>query len=165
MAGPYTSVVEINHIDDIFPSVASKNETVFGMRLWQFIRAIVAGTYRGTGFVYRGHAAKASGTATVASGAGTETITINGVAITATWTTSDANTASLLAAAVNASANALVAGVVTATSALGVVTITAVQPGSTGNAITLAASGTGMTPSGARLTGGTMDTGITYATT
>ena len=45
-------------------------------------------------------------------------------------------------------------GFVTATSALGVVTIRATQKSAWGNAITLAASGTNVTASGARLTGG-----------
>lgn len=62
--------------------------------------------------------------------------------------------AASLAAAIVRSATALVVDVVTATSALGVTTITALGPGIEGNAITLSASGTGPTASGARLTGG-----------
>lgn len=57
---------------------------------------------------------RATQTSTIASGNGTTTITINGVAIAITWATSDANSASLLAAAVNASADALIAGLVQA---------------------------------------------------
>lgn len=97
---------------------------------------------------------KASGTITMATSSGTVGATINGVAITVTWATSDTNSAALLAAAINASSNALVSGYVTATSAAGVVTITATQKSAWGNAITLAASGTNVTASGARLTGG-----------
>jgi phage tail sheath gpL-like len=78
---------------------------------------------------------------------------INGVAVTVTWATSDTATATALAAAINASANALVS-LVTASSAAGVVTLTADHAGLPGNAYTLAASGTGVTASGARLTGG-----------
>lgn len=104
----------------------------------------------------------ASGTVTIASGNGTITATINGVAIAVDWATSDTNTAALLAAAINASSDALVSGVVTATSALGVVTIAAVLKGKTGNAITLAASGTGATASGARLTGGSNGTSTSF---
>lgn len=100
---------------------------------------------------------KASGTVTISSGSGSITATINGVAIAVTWATSDTNTAALLAAAINASANALVAGLVTAASAAGVCTVTALHSGKQGNCITLAASGTGATASGARLTGGTGD--------
>lgn len=98
--------------------------------------------------------ARASGTVTLSGAAGTVSATINGIVISATFATSDANTASLLAAAINASANTLVSGIVTASSALGVVTITAVEYGKTGNAVTLAAGGTGATASGPRLTGG-----------
>ena len=105
--------------------------------------------------------AKATGTFTIASGSGTITGTINGVAIAITWATSDTNSAALLAAAINASANALIAGIVTATSAAGVVTVTAVKGGLAGNAVTIAASGTGNTASGARLTGGTVGTQTT----
>lgn len=97
----------------------------------------------------------ASGTVTISSGSGTITATINGVAIEVTWGTSDTATATALAAAINASENALVADHVTASAASGVVTITASSPGQFGNVITLAASGTGATASGARLTGGT----------
>jgi phage tail sheath gpL-like len=104
----------------------------------------------------------ASGTVTIASGTGTITATINGVGVPVTWATSDTNTAALLAAAINASANALVNQHVTATSAAGVVTITALRPDASGNAITLAASGTGATASGARLTGGSETLDITY---
>lgn len=99
-----------------------------------------------------------AGTVTLASSSGTITATINGVAIAVAFATSDTNTAALLAAAINASVNALVAGIVTATSALGVVTITSVRKGVLANAITLAASGTGATASGARLTGGSNGT-------
>lgn len=107
----------------------------------------------------------AAGTVTLSSGSGTITATINGVAIAITWATDDTVSAALLAAAINASSNALVANLVTATSALGVVTITAIQSavGTSGNAITLAASGTGATASGARLTGGTNGTSTLFA--
>jgi phage tail sheath gpL-like len=104
----------------------------------------------------------ASGIGTISSGAGTITATINGVAIAITWATSDANSAALLAAAINASTDALVSGIVTATSLLGVVTISAVVKGKAGNAITLAASGTGTTAGGARLTSGSNGTSTTF---
>lgn len=99
--------------------------------------------------------AAASGTVTLSSASGSITATINGVNVTVAYSTSDAVTAGLLAAAINASSNALVKYLVAATAASGVVTVYALQPGITGNCITLAASGTGATASGARLTGGT----------
>lgn len=98
--------------------------------------------------------AQASGTVTISSGSGTITATINSVGVAVTWGTDDATTAAALAAAINASTNSAVQGQVYATAAAGVVTIKARTGGSGGNAITLAASGTGATASGATLTGG-----------
>jgi phage tail sheath gpL-like len=54
-----------------------------------------------------------------------------------------------------------VAPFVGATSLLGVVTVTADNKGVAGNTITLAASGTGATASGVRLTGGSESTAVT----
>lgn len=98
----------------------------------------------------------ASGTLTIASGSGSVGGTINGTSVTVTWATSDTASAAALAVAINAAAGLV--GYVTATSALGVVTITAADSGLLGNAITLVASGTGVTASGARLTAGTNGT-------
>lgn len=102
----------------------------------------------------RDAAVSASGTVTISSGSGTVSITINGVAFSRTWATSDTATATAFVTDINASTNALVQNIVTASSAAGVVTITAIVAGVTGNCITLAAAGTGMTASGARLTSG-----------
>lgn len=98
-----------------------------------------------------------TGSVTISSGNGTVSITINGVAFSRSWATSDTATAAAFATQINASTNALILGLVTATSALGVVTITGVGSAisAAGNAITTAAAGTGMTADQARLTGGT----------
>jgi phage tail sheath gpL-like len=101
-----------------------------------------------------GTGVQASGTVTLSSASGTVGATINGVSTTVTASGGDTATATALAAAINASANALIAGLYTAAAAAGVVTITAVSKGALGNATTLAASGTGATASGTRLTGG-----------
>lgn len=88
--------------------------------------------------------------------------TINGTSASARWATSDTASATAAAAAINASA----AGAdVTAAGALGVVTITADTPGSSGNAITLAAIGTNVTASGATLAGGADGVAATGAIT
>lgn len=100
----------------------------------------------------------AAGTATCASCSGTVVITINGVAFSLTASGSDTVQAAAFVTAINASGNALISGLVTASSALGVVTITASRLGVAGNAMTLAVSGTGMTASGARLTAGSNGT-------
>lgn len=98
-----------------------------------------------------------TGTFTSSSGSGTQTALINGVSIAITWATSDTVSAALMAAAINASTDALVSGLVSATSALGVVTVTGIGSAisKTGNAITTTATGTGFTAGQARLTGGT----------
>lgn len=104
----------------------------------------------------------AAGTITLVSGSGTITAIINGVSIAITWATDDTVSAALLAAAINASSNALVTGLVTATSALGVCTINAALLGKMGNAVLLSATGTGATASGARLTGGSDGTATSF---
>lgn len=116
---------------------------------------------------------KASGTITFTGvGAASDTILINGVTFTAVasgatgnqWNVGGTVTASAtnLAAAINASVTALVAGYVTASSAAGVVTITSAFFGTSGNQTTTAEgvdSGSAMTVSGARLISGAADSG------
>lgn len=117
-----------------------------------------------------GSAAAASGTVTCASALAADTVTINGVVFTAVASGATGNqfnvggtdtaAATSLAAAINGSATALIQNTVSATSALGVVTISAKVPGVAGNAYTLASSnGSRLAVSGARLTGGTNDSG------
>lgn len=127
---------------------------------------------RGASVVFQVGMAKATGTLTLTSVVATNTFAINGVTFTAVASgatgnqfnvgVSDTLTAASAAAAINASASALVSGKagVTATSALGVVTLTAITSGVTGNAITLA-GGTNIAASGARLTGGSDGTTTT----
>jgi hypothetical protein len=92
--------------------------------------------------------AQASGTVTIVGGAGSISATVAGTTSTVTWTTSDANTATLLASAINASAaNTKVTAAASGT----VVTITAIAFGPSGDSITLSAAGTGVTASGATL--------------
>ena len=125
-------------------------------RLETLLAGCAGGAYDGaTGFDVA--QTQATGTLTISSGSGTVGGTINGVSVTVAYTTTDAAAATALAAAINASSNALVNKHVTASASAGVVTLTAVLPGNAGNAVTLAASGTGVTASGARLTGGAAD--------
>lgn len=100
----------------------------------------------------------ASGTLTLSGGSGSVGGTIGGQAVTVTWATSDTLSAAALAAAINANTTANT--YVVATSALGVVTVTAIVPGTIGNSMSLVASGTGVTASGSRLTGGTLAPGL-----
>lgn len=127
--------------------------------LERFIAGLRAGLVRARGIdIWKGGAepVAASGTITIAGAdGGTYRATINGANVDVTGTNGDDDaTASDLADAINASTDALVQYLVTASASAGVVTITAAQDGITGNTITLAATGTNATASGARLTGG-----------
>lgn len=109
-------------------------------------------------------AVKATGTITFSSLAAADTVTINGVVFTARVSPSGANEFALgandtaaaanLAAKINASPLAGIANVVTATSALGVVTLQCVVPGLVGNAVTIAISAHGSVSGSGRLTSG-----------
>ena len=105
----------------------------------------------------------ATGTVTLSSSSGVLVIVINGVSLTSdSLAGTDTANAVVMAALINASVDALVAGFVTATSALGVVTITAARKGVAGNAITTTASGTGATADQARLLAGSNGTSTSY---
>lgn len=124
--------------------------------LTDFISGILIGAKGGAGLVVSlgQGGAQASGTVTFSGATGTTSVTINGVAVSQT-TGNDAARATAAAAAIAASSDPLVAGVVTASASLGVLTVRAVAYGAAGNSVTLAATGTGVTASGARLAGGT----------
>lgn len=135
----------------------SRTKRTLLRRFVNFLFAALSGTKKVVNysiFADGESATAASGTVTLSSSSGTVGATINGVSVTTAFDTSDTVTATALAAAINASTNALVQYLVTASSSAGVVTITATQKNRLGNAITLAATGTGATASGARLTGG-----------
>lgn len=99
-------------------------------------------------------AAKASGTFTCATCSGAIVANINGQSVTVTSTGVDADDAVLMTTAILASEKVGIRGVVTATSALGVVTVTALAAGTPGNGVTTTASGTGFTAGQAKLSGG-----------
>lgn len=107
---------------------------------------------------------QASGTVTFTGSTGTVGATIGGTLVTVTWATSDAASATALAAAINANTTVNKWVVATTTGLTGVITLTALSGGAVGNNITLALSGTGVTVSGAKLTGGVNATAnaITY---
>jgi hypothetical protein len=112
---------------------------------------------------------RASATATIVAAGATDSITINGVEFAGvasgasgnTWNvgsggTADADSATRLAAAINGSVTAKVAGYVYATAAANVVTIYARAPGVAGNMFTLVDTGTTITVTGSGfLAGGT----------
>lgn len=121
--------------------------------------------------IVQGNETFATGTFTFTGAASaSDTVLINGVTFTAEASGATGNqwnigltataTAANLAAAINGSVTALVAGYVTATSALGVVTVSSAIPSISGNMATIAKgtdSGSVNTASGARLTGGAAD--------
>lgn len=154
--------------------------------LSKYLRAVATGLRKGTVTVQPDGTVgvKAKGTVTIVTAVATNALTINGVAFTAIanggsptgnqWCvgaggTADTDSATALAAKINASTTALVKNVVTATSAAGVVTLRAFTPGLLGNCITVAATGAPLTLgadcSGGRLTTGTGDDAaeITYS--
>ncbi|MHB8682825.1 MAG: hypothetical protein ACYC9X_00685 [Dehalococcoidia bacterium] len=109
--------------------------------------------------------AYASDNATIAGGSGGDVVgvTIGGTTKTVAWATSDTVTAAALATAINA--DATLSTFCTATSALGVVTITALLPGTMGNAIPVVAAGAQsgkVTVATANLAGGTGGPGNSY---
>ena len=96
--------------------------------------------------------AAGSGTVTYSGSAGAQTITVAGRQVSFTAGASDTLTALAAVAALNA--DPMIPFFFLVTSAAGVVTIKALRLGTGGN-VSLAATGTGATPSGAALTGGT----------
>jgi phage tail sheath gpL-like len=133
----------------------------FALNLMNYFKSLASGARPyATTVITRNTGVKAVGKVTLSSATGTVTITINGVNVSVSAGADDTETAVLLAAAINASTNALVQHLVTATSALGVVTITASVAGKVGNCITLAATAGGgtATATGARLGTGTGST-------
>lgn len=153
-----TSIVKIISTDDLsqYLNKATSLRKQFAQGLTNLTNSIASGNSKAQMQCSYNEVSgvQASGTVTISSGSGAIAAVINGVTISITWATSDTNSATLLKNAINASADALVSGIVTATSLAGVVTITAVDKAKCGNSITLSATGTGATASGARLTGG-----------
>jgi hypothetical protein len=100
----------------------------------------------------------AGGTITIGAGSGNYTAKINGVATgNVAWDTNSTLTAAALASAI-ANLAGLVESTVRVSASSGVITVTALEGGVAGNAITLACTGTNATASGARLTGGAAPT-------
>lgn len=150
-------------------------------KLSNFITALQSGSELGpTGSApsiavsIEGQATAASGTFTLNTVIATDAISINGVTFTCVASGATGNqfnvgadddeTAENMAAAINASATALVSTQVTASASAAVVTITAKIKGYAGNAVTIASADATITASGARLTGGAPDpTAITLS--
>ena len=162
MAIKYSLVVTANDSD----TPVSTDATKTALQLRNAFSKLSSGHNSGAYSVAcRTAAVAASGTVTLANASVADTVTIAGVVFTAVASGAtgdqfnqggtDTADADSLVTAINASSSAGITGCVTASNNSGVVTITASQPGSIGNAITLASSnGTRLAVSGARLASG-----------
>lgn len=168
-----SSLISIDHQgspEDAALELVDDNTQSSGLKLMKWMKGVVSGMNGGVVTVLAG-AVKASGTATLVSVVATDSITIAGTTLTAVASgatsaqfnvgANDTATAANLAAAINA--NTALQGIVDATSALGVVTITAAKPGKLGNLIAVTKTGSTITLSGAALTGGTEGTSSKFA--
>lgn len=138
------------------------------INLSNFFRRLAGGESYGTVTANVG-AVQATATMTVSAGGSGdgETCVVAGVTFTAKSSgatgnqfnvgADDEETATNLAAAINASVTALVTGVVTASASAEVVTVAAAQSGLVGNSIAIASADATITASGARLAGGAAD--------
>lgn len=175
------TIITITHGKEAAQSVkdllclSSGKPKMEAIKVARFFEA-AAGGLRSCKFDVFANGVAATGTITFSgTGAANDTILVNGVTFTAKtsgatgnqWNVGASATASAanLAAAINASATALVSDHVTASAASGVVTITSKFNSVAGNAVTIAEgvdAGSVMAVSGARLTGGTNGTAVTY---
>jgi phage tail sheath gpL-like len=132
-----------------------------GLKIKNYVNNCLAGAHPVT-VQTKINAVKATGTITLSAHVATDTVTVNGITFTCVASgatgaqynvgADDTETAAALAAALNA--NTTLDGMIVATSALGVVTLTALVPGELGNAVTLVISAHGSV-SAARMAGGT----------
>lgn len=166
MAQTYKSMITIEHdegsgdINRLLLAQAS-DRVGQGLKLITAIRKITSGFTKAkitVGTV----AVQASGTVTLESFVADDTVTINGVVLTgkaspsgeAQFACGVSDTADAAALAAKINAHSTLSLIVSATSALGVVTLTALKPGLLGNCITTAISAHGSVAA-ARLAGGT----------
>lgn len=173
MAYTKSTVIHVNHntlsggdLRDLSAQSANPREQFLGLA--RFFERLASGSVPASVDVAVNcdDYAYATATATLVNAGATDSITINGVEFAAVvsgatgnqWNlgADDTADAANLAAKINASTTARVAGVVRATSALGVVTIIAMQPGLAGNCFRLTDTGTTITVTGSGyLAGGT----------
>lgn len=163
-------VTQTDHSDTELTDAGDKHD--FAARAQRLFSELACGAKRGSVLV-DGDTTAATGTFTLDTVIATDAVSINGVTFTCVASgatgnqfnvgASDTDTATALAAAINASSSALVSEHVTASSSAAVVTITALYGGTPGNAITIASADGTITASGARLTGGADGTEASYS--
>ncbi len=165
-----TLVVQSNNnsiATSLLPVNSTTSSTPFGnMRILkgikEFFQDLINGVWKSNTLVIQG-GTYATGTATFASVVATNTLVIGGVTITAVASgatsvqfnvgASDTATAANAVATINALTT--LNKVVQASSALGVITIASLVPGTIGNLITLSTNSGGTITVGSALTGGT----------
>ena len=155
---PIQTELTIDHsetqVDALRRMVGKGSELDAALKFKDFVKMITSGI-RPAKLALKVNAVKAIGTITLSGHVATNTVTIAGVQLVAdtdyTVGGDDTATAANLAQAIND--DATLSTLVSATSAAGVVTITALVPGLIGHAVTLAISANGSV-SGARLASG-----------
>lgn len=161
-----TTTISIDHTTaSNFPVKQSDTARQVLNKLANLLSGLAGGAYRGSEFAVSQTPASgtltlngvggmaATGSYTFSSATGTTTATVNGVAFQQT-TGTDAARATALAAAITASTDPSIQGVVTAVAASTSVNLTAVAKGTAGNSSTTTATGTGLSAAGATLSGG-----------
>jgi len=159
-----TVTVKGTNVAELKQDSSAPHEFVRG--LINHLQSLAAGNEAGTVYVQSGSSdpVAASATLTLVSAIATDAVTIGATTMTATSTPTlsthweidgadDTADAASLAAAINA--HSTLGQIVTATSVLGVVTVTAKQRGVVGNAINISSADATITASGANLAGGT----------
>jgi len=132
-----------------------------GRKLKDYVKKIASGMAPATVRAEVG-AVKASGTLTGTTVVATNAVTINGLTLTCVnsgatadqWNKGADDAATMAALAVVINGHASLTGIVTATSALTVLTVSAARPGLMGNAITLSSGAGTIIASAARLASG-----------
>jgi phage tail sheath gpL-like len=154
---------EAEQLPDDTELTRDRRETL--QKIASYVGALAGGHRQGTVRMLTNDGNGVAATAEVEydGSSGTTNVVINGVTFSQASGTDDARAAAA-AAAINASANALISGVVTASYSANVLTLRAVEKTKAGNANTLSVSGTGVSASGARFTGGVTATDATTAT-
>jgi phage tail sheath gpL-like len=167
------------------PSITVQSSVVQASATATPVAVILNDTLSIAGTALTAKKGRASSTCTVATAIANDTVTINGVVFTGVTgaavlgsptfsvDTGNTETATSIAAQVNAYASPLLSGLVAARSASAVVTFYAVTPGTAGNAITLTSSsnttlavtGAGFLAGGAALTNNQFDFNGTDVTT
>lgn len=163
--------IKITHLLPASPVIRSSGKREYIQDLIKVLESSLIGASSSSIVVDEDDGVAASGTLTCTSVIATDACSVAGVTFTAVANgatptdvqfkigTSDATCAANLAAAITAK----LPNVVVATSALGVVTVTAAVKGLIGNQIPLTTSDSTIVVSGALLTGGTENTKTTYS--